>query len=121
MAATAVTRWARENFAPRLIAVVSDHEALAQGQRRPHSGNGGFSSAYHLNEFFRTLYADGGLHQVFYVPGHENPADAPSRNTVVGDLVWHVERVNNEMFPSLSTFTHPYLDTPPPSRPWWNV
>eukprot|EP00760_Papus_ankaliazontas_P005930 PhM_4_TR1280/c2_g2_i7/m.7264 len=121
MAATAMTRWARENFAPRQIAIVTDHEALPQGQRRPHSGNGGFSSAYYLNEFFRTLYAEGGAHQVFYVPGPENLADAPSRNTVVGDLIWHIERLDDELFPSLETFTHPYLDNPTPSRLWWNV
>eukprot|EP00760_Papus_ankaliazontas_P016007 PhM_4_TR16751/c0_g1_i3/m.26827 len=41
-----IVRWIRSKSAGR-IALVTDHSALAKGQRRPISGNGGFSHAFH--------------------------------------------------------------------------
>lgn len=117
IAATEAVRWARAKGA-RSVAVVSDHAALAFSQRRPDSGNGGFSKAYHLNAFFRELYSVPGRQAVFYVEGEDNPADAPSRATFVGDTAWRVRR-RTDAFPSLASFYYPFSE--PPSRPWWNA
>ena len=100
------------------LAIVTDHAAMAFGQQRSGSGNGGFSHAFYLNEAFRAFYG-GGPCEVFYVVGAANPADAASRATQVGDTVWHWQKVENEVFPSLSTFFHPFEKSV--TIPWWNV
>jgi hypothetical protein len=51
------------------------------------SGKGGFSKSYFLNAFFQNLYSDNLDHQVLYIPGDENPADAASRSNNVGDPI----------------------------------
>lgn len=100
------------------IAIVSDHAALATGQRRPLTGNGGFSKAYWLNEAFHTLYDDEEEHQIFYVEGIKNPADSASRATSVGDTRW-IEAVCPELlFPPLKAFHHPYLEDTRGHQPW---
>ena len=120
MAATEIVTWLRLTHpGVKKIAVVSDHGALPLGQRRPLSGNGAFSHAYHLNEFFRILYAEGSDHQVLSVPGALNIADGPSRDTNVGDTTWRVRTLTGYLFPSLHTFHHPYAPTR--QRAWWNV
>jgi hypothetical protein len=103
----------------RRIAVVSDHVALAQGQRKPLSGNNGFSRSFWLNEFYRALY-DGGDGEVFFVEGQLNLADTPSRNTMLGDRRWHVAPYSG-MFPSLHNFFHPPSATSTTPRAWWHA
>ena len=99
------------------MALITDHNAMAWGQRRPVSGKGGFSKAYFLNSFFFELYENGGG-QVFYVEGTKNPADAASRSNRIGDpFSAHV--VTDLTLPALTEFNHPYLETK--KRPWWNV
>ena len=122
-AATLIVRHLRSLFPYlRSLAVVSDHRALATGQRRPLSGNGGFSSAFPLNDFFATLYGDGGDHHVFYVEGECNVADTPSRTTVIGDTAWRFELAPpGFVFPSLSAFSHPYAASTLAARSWWSV
>ena len=71
-----------------------------------------------MNAFFAELYSKGDEAQVFYVEGHLNPADEPSRSNRVGEQLTYVEKLNAEI-PSLSTFHHPYAKTP--TRAWWNV
>ena len=119
IAATEVVRWIRANLPPGRIAIVTDHRALANGQRRWWSMNGGFSTAWHINEFFKELYRDGGLgNDVFYVPGVDNPADAPSRSNALGDKL--TARRSDIVFPSITTFQHQYRRIQP-SRLWWHV
>jgi hypothetical protein len=102
----------------RKIAVVTDHFALAAGQRRPLSGSGGFSRAYHLTAFFDELYKYGHDSQVFYVPGELNPADPISRATTLGQpLSW--EECYNQTIPPLASFYHPYAEEL--ERKWWHV
>jgi hypothetical protein len=127
---TAFSAWAEPRAATEMIklirsqggqrvAVVSDHIALAQGQRRPESGNAGFSKAWYLNEFFRELYHVPGAHEVFFVEGTKNPADAPSRTTMVGDTQWHIAQ-STMTFPSLASFYHPYAKRDD-TRLWWHA
>ena len=119
IAATELVRWLRARGAKQL-AVVSDHIALASGQRRPAAGTGAFSKAYYLNEFFRALYSEKGIQEVFFIDGLDNPADTPSRSTWVGDTSWHVRPLTDVTFPSLAGFVHPYASVQSP-RVWWNV
>ena len=119
IAATELVRWLQARGAKQL-AVVSDHIALASGQRRPAAGTGAFSKAYYLNEFFRALYSEKGVQEVFFVDGLDNPADTPSRSTWVGDTSWHVRPLTGVTFPSLAGFVHPYASVQSP-RVWWNV
>ncbi len=117
MAALEAIRWARRLCSGR-IALVTDHISIASGQRRPLSGNGGFSKAFHLNNIFKELYQDGQDHQIFYVEGPYNPADAPSRDTRIGDYTTS-KILTDRTFPPLASFFHPY--SAPIPRPWWNV
>ena len=114
-----VAQWIRARCRGR-IAVVTDHIAMALSQRRPISGNGGFSTAYHLNEFFCALYGeDGNLDaDVFYVEGQKNVTDGASRSNRIGDPL-KVTILNDVTFPPLAAFWHPYRELP--KRPWWNV
>jgi hypothetical protein len=103
----------------RRLAVVTDHEAMPRSQRRPWSGNGGFSLAFYLNDVFRTAYLDGDSCQFFTVPGDRNPSDRLSRSRSVGDSAWRISPAVDKSFPPLSSFFHPYAS--PVQRPWWNV
>jgi hypothetical protein len=120
MGATEIVRWIKRRLPKaRRIAVVTDHIALAMGQRRPTSGNRGFAKAYYLNEFFMEIYANTQQQiDVFYVEGSQNIADAPSRDVVMG-APWQERRELNMTLPPLNEFFHPFEH--PFERPWWNV
>ncbi|MDP3759029.1 MAG: hypothetical protein Q8R01_00770, partial [Ramlibacter sp.] len=98
--------WLLQNFEVRKLAVVTDHEAIARGQRRWHSFNGGFSPAYDLNEAYCTLYGDDRVAEVFIVAGELNPADGPSRDPGTATTV--TATASTIVFPSLRSFAHPY-------------
>lgn len=118
LAATCVLQFVRKRIAnPGRIAIVTDHIALAKGQRRPLSGNGGFSRSFYLNQFFMELYRDDGDHQVFYIRGSENPADKPSRDlTLQRPARWF--RVDNRPLPAMHSLHHPYYGRQVTRRPW---
>ena len=119
LAASEIIAWARARWGGDAnVALISDHSAMATGQRRWWSGNGGFSTAYHLNLFFSTLYGGGERNDVWYVEGPKNIADGVSRMNNIGDPL-RFQRVDKVLFPSLQTFYHPFVDKP--TRPWWNV
>lgn len=117
LAATLIVEWVRRTIRGP-IAVVSDHIALTQAQRRPGSGNGGFGKSFFLNNFLKELYSDGLHHQIFYVQGDLNPADAASRSNKVGDPISVTVRPDT-VLPSLASFYHPFLH--PKQRQWWTV
>ena len=113
IAATEAIRWARTHGAQGNVAVVTDHEAMAKGQRRWWSGHGGFSSAYPINEFFVELYNTHPDAQVFFVDGARNIADGPSRGNQLGHgLRWGTLR-GSFQFPDLKSFVHPYFKRSP--------
>ena len=114
--ATELLRWVRNKGAKK-IALVTDHNAMVWGQKRPISGKGGFSKAFFLNSLFQELYDNGGG-QVFYVEGEHNPADKPSRGNRLGDPL-SARQIHEMTFPSLAEFKHPYAEKR--ERPWWNV
>jgi hypothetical protein len=88
------------------VAIITDHYAMAAGQRRWNSRFGGFSSAgYHLNEFYRELYRGGGG-EVFYVQGEDNRADGISRDPSAPFLLNAVE--TDLTFRSLELVEHPF-------------
>ncbi|MDO9355465.1 MAG: hypothetical protein Q7T55_17320, partial [Solirubrobacteraceae bacterium] len=115
LGATELIKWIRTHTSGRL-AIVTDHNALAAAQRRPRTGNGGFSKAYYLNNFFKELYSDNLDHQVFYVQGESNPADYASRTNKLGDPL-SATVLRDTTFPSLRSFAHPH-EVPPLHR-WW--
>ncbi|MDP3759317.1 MAG: hypothetical protein Q8R01_02220, partial [Ramlibacter sp.] len=94
------------------IAVVTDHDAMARGQRRWCSGFGGFSLAHALNEAFRAMHGPHLETEVFYVPGECNIADGPSRDPTPATAI-DVRSVAL-VFPSLAGCHHPYaaIDRP---------
>jgi hypothetical protein len=118
LGAIEVLRWlCKQPEAAGRIAVVTDHIALALAQRRPLSGNCGFGRAHFVNAFMKELYEADPTAQVFYVKGEENPADAPSRQTRLGEPL--TATATPVTIPALSTFLHPFAL--PPARKWWNV
>jgi hypothetical protein len=108
-AATLCVEWIRRRHPGARIALVSDHAAIAHGQRRWYSGNGGFSSSYRLNELFRVLYAAGGG-EVFFVDGDLNPADGPSRDPTAPFALTATHA--NVVIPDLRAFHHPHVGIP---------
>lgn len=85
LAATTVFQWAKAR-SKGPFALITDHLpvnlAIATGQRRPCSGNGRFSSAFHVNEFFVNFYApenDSGSNQIFYVERERERKTFPMR------------------------------------------
>lgn len=114
-AATQALQWAKENlgFKAGNVAIVTDHEALVKGQRRWWSAHGGFSSSYYLNAFYAELYSIGLNYRldVFFVQGHLNPADGPSRaNTIKQELRYRV--LTDFCFPDVSAFANPFRERP---------
>lgn len=89
------------------IAVVTDHAAVAYGQRQWYSFYGGFSLSFFLNSFFLNAYSDGFCTEVFYVQGELNPADGPSRDP--SNTFSLSVSPSSFCFPSLSNFYHPFL------------
>lgn len=107
-AALNAVRWTLEQLRTRTprIALVTDHVALAAGQRRWSSAFCGFGRSFPINEFYRVLYAAAPDSQIFFVDGISNIADAPSRN-----LPAHFGFSANAadiVFPRLAGFSHPY-------------
>jgi hypothetical protein len=117
LAATILLDWIRTKVHGP-IAVITDHIALAQSQKRPCTGNGGFAKSYYLNSFLKDLYSDGLDHQVFYIPGDQNPADGASRSNKIGDPISVTLRPST-IFPNLASLYHPFRE--PRKRPWWCV
>jgi hypothetical protein len=124
--ATHVLRWARAFAAEKgwpadHVAVITDHDALATGQRQWFSGYKGFSAAYPLNDFFDELYRDDDLQamrrDVLYVEGIHNISDAESRSVHIRQPL--EARRTNIFFPDVSNFAHPYQHPPPRSA--WQV
>ena len=105
--------WARQQHPGANVALVTDHIAIATGQRRWSSRYGGFSTSYHLNELYKELYARG-TSQVFFVQGENNMADGPSRDPSA-QLSLTATRVAVTI-PSLTVFAHPYAKQ---TRPWY--
>jgi hypothetical protein len=105
LAVTRVLQWLRRaNKGPLRVAVVTDHAALESGQRRWFSGNGGFSHSHHLNEAYKTAYADGWEVEFFHINGEENPADGPSRDVLASR---QLDVVNADVqLPSLRKLRH---------------
>jgi hypothetical protein len=101
------------------IALITDHLAIPSGQRRPRSGNGGFSKSYHLNNFYCSFYGDDNRdNQAFFVDGKLNLSDGISRENEIGQPL-RVREISNMTFPSLKDFSHPYAKLE--ERLWWNV
>ena len=91
------------------VAIVTDHDAMARGQRRWDSQFGGFSSSYFLNGAFCSMYDEGWDTEVFIVPGILNIADDISRNLGGASRkigAWGYEGV----FPRLGEYCHPYAE-----------
>ena len=118
IAATEAIRWARAHGAQGNIAIVTDHEAMAKGQRRWWSGHGGFSSAYPINEFFVELYNENPDAQVFFVDGARNIADGPSRGNQLGHGLRWSKVHDSFLFPDLKSFVHPYRERDPQTEFW---
>ena len=109
-AAKEVCSWMkRKHPHVKKVALVTDHEALANGQRRWWSGNGGFSTAFHLNAAFRET---NGYAEIFHVQGKENLCDGDSRSAEAAACRTIRYEVVNEVFPDLNQFVHPWLVRP---------
>lgn len=106
-AAMMAIQWVRRHIGREAkVAVITDHIAMAAGQRRWNSRYGGFSSSgYHLNEFYRELYRNGGG-EVFYVEGELNRADGISRDPKA-PFVLKVEEADLT-FRDLGLVAHPF-------------
>jgi hypothetical protein len=110
-AALRAVHWTRQQLGGTAsIALVTDHNAMASGQRRWNSGFGGFSSTgFHLNEFYRELYANGGG-EVFYVEGEHNRADGLSRDPTAP---FHLKAQRAQLsFRDLGLVAHPFETLP---------
>lgn len=93
----------------RKICVVTDHIALVTGQKRWESSNGGFSSAFHLNEAFRMAYNLFDRTEFFYVEGTKNPADGPSRDDK-NTYELKVEMLEETTSWNIHEYEHPYRE-----------
>eukprot|EP00743_Colponemidia_sp_Colp-15_P017100 GILK01021043.1.p1 GENE.GILK01021043.1~~GILK01021043.1.p1 ORF type:complete len:274 (-),score=9.91 GILK01021043.1:311-1036(-) len=110
-AATELCRWIKELFpAVKKIALVTDHMALARGQMRWWSGNGGFSTAFFINEAFREI---NDFAEVFHVKGEANICDADSRSTEAAKAKSIQVSEMEMVWPELTTFEHPFATRPP--------
>lgn len=109
-AAVELCRWLKKAYPEvKRIALVSDHLALAKGQRRWWSGNGGFSTAFPINEAFKEI---NGYAQVFHVDGVNNICDEDSRSSLAAAAkTLRVESVQ-EVFPDMREFVHPFANRP---------
>jgi len=116
-AALCAMQWARSQpgYANARVALITDHVAIATGQKRWYSANGGFSTSYFLNECFKELYEHGGG-EVFHVDGERNEADQLSRDPHASTVL-SVTPVN-VAFRSLASVRHPHRVVP---RQWYQV
>ncbi|MDP3762438.1 MAG: hypothetical protein Q8R01_18190 [Ramlibacter sp.] len=105
-AALETLRWIVRQGSAGRIAIVTDHVALATGQRRWWSAFGGFGRSFWINQLYDELYSVSPHAEIFFVSGELNPADAPSRDpTARLDLT---ARDVDAVFPALVNFSHPY-------------
>ncbi len=72
---------AEHSLTPKRIALITDHIALATGQRRWFSNHGGVSVAHQLNCAFKRMHSHSIECDTFYLAGDQNPADALSRDS----------------------------------------
>ena len=87
------------------VAIMTDHAAIAYGQRRWWSAFGGFSRATALNGAFEEMYSDPELQvEILHIPGDLNPADTLSRNPEGYEIRCKAD--DDFVFPS--TAVHPY-------------
>jgi hypothetical protein len=109
-AALEAVRWARRRLGGSAkIALITDHAAMATGQRRWHANHGGFSGSYHLNAFYDELYAHG-EGEVFYVEGERNEADQLSRDA---SAPYQLRATASPVtFKELASVKHPYATIP---------
>lgn len=110
-AARLAMQWVRsqEGYQKARIALVTDHIAIATGQRRWYSNFGGFSTSYHLNACFDELYEHGGG-EVFHVDGARNEADQLSRDPSAS---WRLTvRRASTTFRDLRSVVHPHGEIP---------
>lgn len=111
-ALTTILKFLQKHFPfithPR-IAVITDHIALPTAQRKWYSFCGGFSTSYELNRAYETLYMWDQHAQIFYVEGTKNFADGPSRSSDMNLFVTERPIPLGFVFPSLTSFYHPYL------------
>lgn len=108
-AAKEILLWLKQQFPEvKKAALVTDHKALAMGQKRWWTGYGGHSTAFHINEAFKEInnYAD-----VFYVEGEHNICDEDSRSEEARRCSEINVRECNEKWYGLENCTHPYIDT----------
>lgn len=88
------------------LAIVTDHEPIVTAQRRTWSGNGGYGHGWPLNECFLAAYAQPYRVQFFWIAGHLNPADGPSRTATTKDVV--VRESAGVILPDVGTLWFPY-------------
>ena len=106
-AAKELCHWMKEEFPlVKKIALVTDHMALAKGQKRWWSGNGGFSTAFHINEAFREI---NGYAEVFHVEGERNICDEDSRSMQAAKARFLQKTEVDELLPDLYGMEHPFL------------
>ena len=110
-AARRALQWVRAQpgCANARIAVITDHVAMATGQRRWYANYGGFSTSYYLNSFFQELYDMGGG-EIFHIDGVRNRADQLSRDPSA-PLHMAVREVDVS-FTDLRSVRHPHEKIP---------
>jgi len=110
-AARRALQWARAQpgCANARIAVITDHVAMATGQRRWYASYGGFSTSFFLNGFFEELYDHGGG-EIFHIDGVFNRADQLSRDPRA-PLTMAVREVD-VVFTDLRSLRHPHREIP---------
>jgi hypothetical protein len=109
-AAEFAVRWAREQprYENAKVALITDHVALATGQRRWFSNFSGFSTSWYLNRFYETFY-EGGGGEIYHVDGERNEADQLSRDPNASYTL--TVRENESTFRDLSSVNHPFERT----------
>jgi len=110
-AARRAMQWARAQpgCSKARIAVITDHVAMATGQRRWYASYGGFSTSFFLNGFFEELYDHGGG-EIFHIDGVFNRADQLSRDPRA-PLTMAVREVD-VVFTDLRSLRHPHREIP---------
>ena len=107
-AAKEILIWLRNTYKHvKRVALVTDHMALAMGQKRWWTGYGGHSTAFHINEAFKEI---NDFAQVFHVDGEHNICDEDSRSSEA--RMCKIAKIIecNEKWYGLENCTHPYID-----------
>ena len=101
----------------RRIALVSDHVAIPQGQRRPRSGD---APRFTLTSSSAPCMPTAGTTRFSTSKGgRTQPTPHQGRRT--SGTTWHERRITDSTFPSLRTFYHPFAAATNTPLPWWNV